>query len=245
MVIWSLNDIKPDPLDMLFRYASGAFPCFLTDDVHGPKGWMKCDYRGVQKLDTIHVPSGQKRYVFSKKWDVHCNRAFEQVVRHCADLQRDGYSWISEDIIGSFVALHQMGFAHSFEAWEGDRLVAGFFGVQLGGVITCESMFHRVDHAGKAAYVRTLLDLKERGFSLVDVNFPAEHFARWGAGWMPQWEFEHAIRRELKRPVSISDEFPARSLPTSVTARLALSRVASAVSNRLSLRRSESAAGAA
>jgi leucyl/phenylalanyl-tRNA---protein transferase len=181
MLIWSSLDLRPDdPVHMLWRYANGAFPCFVSDDVHGPVGWIKCSHRGVLWLDKLHAGDKQRRQILDKRFEFRCNAAFEQVVRFCADPGRDGFTWLTEDLIGGMLRLREMGFAHSFEAWEAGELAGGAFGIQFGAVMMIQSIFHRADNAGKAAFVRGMLHLRERGFELIDLNLLPEHAVRWG-----------------------------------------------------------------
>ena len=96
------------------------------------------------------------------------NTAFEEVIRACAGVDRgpdDAGTWISEEIIESYCALHELGYAHSVEAWEGEQLVGGLYGVALGGAFFGESMFHRVTDASKVALVALVERLRERAAS--------------------------------------------------------------------------------
>lgn len=208
---------REDQTDVLWHYLAGFFPCYLQDDA-GPIGWLKFSHRAIQPLDQIHIGEKQKREVFARKFDLRIDQAFDDVIERCADPSRDGGNWIYPEVRRVFKKLHRMGFARSFEAWEGDRLVGGWFGIQIGSFITCESMFHDVNNAGKAAYVRGLLHLRDRGFTFVDVNFVSDHLARWGARYIHQWRFESMLRQAAFDPRPVVEGGPTPTLPASIRA---------------------------
>jgi leucyl/phenylalanyl-tRNA--protein transferase len=233
--ILATPDFRPDPITMLRRYADGYFPCFLRDGARGGAvGWRKYSHRGVQFLDErIRIAPKQKRYVFASRFQVKFNTAFGDVVRACADLARDGYTWITPGLADGFAKLHEMGYAHSFECWEDGRLVGGAFGLQLGSIVTIESMFHTADHASKAAYGQTLLRLRERGFTLVDVNDATDHFARFGAETIRQWRYDQLLRAALNDRPSLDEAFPARPLPLRLQIELPVARAFQGIKRRV------------
>jgi len=131
------------------------------------------------------------------------------------------------------VALHKLGFAHSFEAWNEGKLVGGAFGVQLGSMISCDSMFHRMSNASKAAYGQTLVHLQKRGFKVVDTNGVANHQVNYGEEWIPQWRYERLILECLRESPSLTDGRPNPPLPWEVRALIPALRPARKVLNRL------------
>jgi len=221
---------------MLSRYARGFMPSF-PDARTGCVTWCRTSHRGVQFLDQIHIPKKQRQYVFSKRFEVRYNTAFEAVVRHCADPTRDAErtTWLSTGLVEGLVALHRRGFASSFEAWEGGELVGGGFGVLIGGFVSVDSMFHLTDDASKAAYVQMLLGLRDRGFGVVDVNEPSPFMARWGAKWVPAWQFDALQREAMGREVTFLDGRPAPRLPRALRLTLAARRVRLALARRVGL----------
>ena len=235
--IYPDEDFCPSLHQTLHRYFTGWYPCPLGETQDTPNGWRKFSHRGIQWLDLkkIHIGAKQKRYVFSPKFQIRYNTAFKEVVAGCADITRDGHTWITPSLVDLYCTLRKLGFAHSFECWQDGQLVGGAFGIQIGGMMTIESMFHRVDHASKAAYVQTLLRLVERGFKLLDVNVAVGHFTRFGAETVPQWQFEEYLRDVRNLSPSLADEFPAPVLPLSVKLHIPFSRVVGAVTKRLRL----------
>jgi leucyl/phenylalanyl-tRNA--protein transferase len=187
-----------DPALVVRAYRQGIFPMAMED---GSIGWFSPDPRGVIPLDQFHVPSRLARLLRQHRFDVTVDRAFEDVMRACAD-DRDEGTWISDDIIECYSALHRLGLAHSVEAWREGRLVGGLYGVHLGGAFFGESMFHRETDASKVA-LATLVDrLQRKSFGLLDVQWLTPHLATFGAVEIPRDlyldQLKHALRRECR-----------------------------------------------
>jgi leucyl/phenylalanyl-tRNA--protein transferase len=200
----------------------------MPDWINGSDGevaWIKREHRGIQWLDKIHLPkkSQHLKYILQPKFTIKYDTAFEQVVRACADLKREGKTWIREELSRSYCALHKLGYAHSFEAWDGDKLVAGAFGLQMGQIMSIDSVFHHVSNAGMAVYGQTLLRLRDRGFKLVDVNYVSGPFARFGEEWVPQWRFEQLLRETSAAWPTLKDGDPTMRLPSGLRTLLPLS----------------------
>jgi leucyl/phenylalanyl-tRNA--protein transferase len=187
------------PSDLLLAaYASGWFP--MADDA-GHISWYSPDPRGIIPLETFHVPARLQRVVRGGTFRIAIDTAFGAVIRACAAAERDpddAGTWISEEIIDSYEALHDLGYAHSVEAWQGDRLVGGLYGVALGGAFFGESMFHRVTDASKAALVALVGRLRERGFTLLDSQWITPHLAQFGAVEIPRTDYLQRLERSLK-----------------------------------------------
>ena len=225
MLPWPSRSVSDNPLHTLWHYAHGRMPDWVNGS-DGQVAWIKREHRGIQWLDKIHLPkkSQHLKYILQPKFTIKFDTAFDQVVLACADLKREGKTWIREELHRAYCALHKMGFAHSFEAWDGDKLVAGAFGLQMGAIMTIDSVFHHVSNAGIAVYGQTLLRLKDRGFKLVDVNYVSGPFARFGEEWVPQWKFEELLAQMLNQHPTITDGAPAPVLPKRISALLPLSR---------------------
>ena len=225
MLFPAARAISDNPLHALWHAAQGRLPDWINGD-HGEIAWVKRDHRGIQWLDRIQLPrkSQHRKYILQPQFDIRFDTAFEQVLRACADPQREGKTWICDELCRAYCGLHEMGFAHSFEAWDGDRLVAGAFGLQLGAVMSIDSVFHRASNAGIAVYGQTLLRLRERGFKLVDVNYVSQSFARFGEEWVPQWRFEQLLRQFIHERPSLCDDRPNPRLPIKLRALLPISR---------------------
>ena len=177
------------PSDLLVSaYASGWFPMAVEP---GEIRWYSPDPRGIIPLDGFHVPSRLARVVRSGRFEVAINRDFDGVIRACAEAEREDEAgtWIDDEIMASYRALHRSGLAHSVEAWEDGRLAGGLYGVALGGAFFGESMFHRVTDASKVALVALVEHLRATGATLLDVQWTTEHLISLGAIDVPRPEY--------------------------------------------------------
>jgi leucyl/phenylalanyl-tRNA---protein transferase len=225
MLLWSSCKVSDNPWHILWHYAHGRMPDWINGG-SGEVAWIKRKHRGIQWLDKINLPkkSQHLKYILQPKFTIKLNTAFDQVVRACADLKREGKTWITQELFRGYCALHKLGFAHSFEAWDGEKLVAGAFGLQMGSIMSIDSVFHHVSNAGMAVYGQTLLRLKDRGFKLVDVNYVSGPFARFGEEWVPQWKFEELLAEMMKQRLTLADGMTSPTLPRGMSMMLPLSR---------------------
>ena len=186
------------PSDLLLAaYASGWFP--MADEA-GIISWYSPDPRGVMPLDTFHVPSRLQRTLRRSSLQVQVDTAFPEVMRACAEAERDsedGGTWISDEIIASYCALHSLGYAHSVEVRDGDRLVGGLYGVALGGAFFGESMFHTATDASKIALVTLIERLRDRGFTLLDTQWVTPHLEQFGAIEIPRPDYLQRLEASL------------------------------------------------
>ena len=227
------DHITSNPMDILWHYARGAMPFWLNGN-DGPIGWVRGTHRGVQRLDRIHIPKGQKRYVYSTKFEIRYDVAFEEVVRACADIRREGKTFISEELIQGYIALNKLGFAHSYEAWCDGALAGGGFGLQLGSLLTIDSLFYRVSNAAKAAYGQTLLRMADRGFRIMDTNVVSPHMVNYGEEWMPMWEYDMILSDCLKESPSLTDDRPYPAVPWQIRYGVPVNRLVRKITRKLS-----------
>src|ERR1700741_3604494 len=129
----STNVIEPELL--LGGYASGYFP--MAESKNGEIKWFSPDPRGIIPLDAFTVSRSLHQTIKKKRFDIRCNTAFEAVMRYCAERED---TWISEEIIQSYVQLYQRGYAHSVESWKEEKLVGGLYVVAIGGSFFGESI---------------------------------------------------------------------------------------------------------
>lgn len=187
------------PTDLLLSaYASGWFPMAVDG---GEIRWFSPDPRGIIPLDAFHVPSRLARVIRTGRFRIAIDTAFEAVIRACAAAERDyddPGTWISDEIVESYVALHARGFAHSVEAWAGDRLVGGLYGVALAGAFFGESMFHRETDASKVALVSLVERLRACGYVLLDTQWVTGHLEQFGAVEIPRAEYLERLAAALK-----------------------------------------------
>ena len=177
--------VRLDPETLLAAYSQGVFP---MGDRDGSIRWYSADPRGVIPLDRFHIPSTLAALVRRNKFDIRINSDFETTMRGCMAARPDG-TWINEKIVAAYVRLHQLGYAHSVEAWLDNKLAGGLYGVSLGSAFFGESMFNRVRDASKVALVHLVNRLRERGFELLDTQATTEHLRRFGCIDIPADEY--------------------------------------------------------
>ncbi|HEY6105697.1 MAG TPA: leucyl/phenylalanyl-tRNA--protein transferase [Anaeromyxobacteraceae bacterium] len=186
---------------LLAAYAAGVFPWYSQGL---PILWWSPDPRLVLFPGELHVSRSLGRTLRSGRFQVRADTAFERVIRGCAGQARPGQdgTWITPEMIEAYLRLHRRGFAHSFEAWEGEALAGGLYGVSLGAAFFGESMFADRPDASKTAFVRSVEWLAARGFQLVDCQVKTAHLQRFGAREIPRRQFLARLARALERPAA-------------------------------------------
>ena len=186
------------PSDLLVSaYSSGWFPMGVGG---GEIRWYSPDPRGIIPLDGFHLPARLARLARGGKFRIEIDRDFGGVMRACAETEREGDeqgTWIDDQIIESYAALHAEGLAHSIETWQGDRLVGGLYGVALGGAFFGESMFHHVTDASKVALVALVERLRASDFQLLDVQWVTPHLEQFGAIEIPRRKYLKLLQESL------------------------------------------------
>ena len=174
------GDLPPERL--INAYCCGIFPWFNEDD---PILWWSLDPRMVLYPDEFRYSKSLRRVVKSGKYEVRIDTQFEQVMHHCAHVDRTAQgqtgTWITEDMVNAYVHLHRLGLAHSFETYYQDTLVGGLYGVSLGPFFFGESMFHTMPDASKVAFVRLVQFCTDYHFRLIDAQQESPHLASLGA----------------------------------------------------------------
>jgi leucyl/phenylalanyl-tRNA--protein transferase len=180
---------------VLDAYRAGIFP--MADE--GELYWFSPNPRCVFPLDAFHVPRSVRQTIRRGKFEVRVDTAFDDVIAACAD--RPEGTWISDEIMHVYRALHRQGHAHSVECWHAGQLAGGLYGVTLGGAFFGESMFTRVTDASKVALVALVERLRARGFMLLDTQWCTPHLARFGAQYIPRSEYRRRLNLALALPV--------------------------------------------
>ncbi|MCB9591479.1 MAG: leucyl/phenylalanyl-tRNA--protein transferase [Sandaracinaceae bacterium] len=188
-----------DPRRLILAYSEGIFPWPTTGF---PLLWFSPDPRFLIELPDVHVSRSLRKVVRREPYEITVDTAFESVIVACGELPRptQAGTWITDDLVDGYLGLHELGLAHSVEAWEGDELVGGLYGVSLGGVFFGESMFARRPDASKVAFVTLLGHLVTWGFAIVDCQVYTEHLARFGAVSWPRSRFLAALHEALTLP---------------------------------------------
>ncbi len=170
-----------DPQLVLGAYSVGVFP--MADDRDAASVyWVEPRRRAILPLDGFRLSRSLRKRIVSDRFRVTVDTAFERVVQLCAEsVEGRPETWINAGIERVFVTLHAMGFAHSVECWDGDRLVGGLYGLALGRAFFGESMVSRATDASKVALAALVARLKAGGFTLLDCQFQTSHLESLGA----------------------------------------------------------------
>jgi leucyl/phenylalanyl-tRNA---protein transferase len=196
------GDLRPERL--LAAYRQGIFPWYNDGD---PICWWSPDPRAIFELDGLHVSRRLARTLRSGRFTVTFDRAFNEVLRGCADRPGEG-TWITADMSAAYQEMHRLGHAHSVEVWDGEVLAGGLYGVAVGGLFAGESMFTRVRDASKVALVFLVRHLRERGFRLFDIQLLTEHTARLGAVEIPRTEYLRRLAEALRCELAFGSSGP-------------------------------------
>lgn len=191
------GDLRPERL--LLAYSHGIFPWYQRGE---PILWHSPDPRMVLVADRLRVPRSLAKAVRKAPFRLTLDTAFARVIDGCATAKRHGQrgTWITPAMKSAYTDLHRQGLAHSVEAWEGDALAGGLYGVCLGAAFFGESMFTRVPDASKVAFVALVRQLERWGITLVDCQVYTDHLSRFGAEEWPRSEFLAALKKALARP---------------------------------------------
>ena len=181
--------------DLLYGYMNGIFPMAESD---GTIYWYSPDPRAVIPIDS-YKPSKSLRPVLNKKtFEIKVNANFESVMRGCSKPRSlEDSTWISEEIIESYTALHNLGYAHSVEAWREDKLVGGLYGVSINGVFFGESMFSMESNSSKVAFHYLIEILRANQFELLDTQFINDNVLRYGAIEISREDYMRRLQKAL------------------------------------------------
>jgi leucyl/phenylalanyl-tRNA---protein transferase len=188
------GDLSPQRL--LNAYASGIFPWYSEDE---PILWWSPDPRSVLLPGDLHVSRSMKKLLEKKKFSVKYDRDFKSVIENCgAPRKKEQGTWITSDIKEAYISLHRLGFAHSVEVYQDNKLVGGLYGVSLGKCFFGESMFSLVPNASKYAFITFVREISRMGFLIVDCQVPNPHLTRLGAREIPRAEFLERLEKGLQ-----------------------------------------------
>lgn len=170
---------------LLAAYTQGLFPMAEAADSQRVL-WFCPEMRGQLSIPDMHVPKRLKKTVRQMKlksgeYEIEINADFERVIKECAKETNDRPdTWINGQIECAYVELHEKGYAHSVECWQGGEMVGGLYGVAIGGAFFGESMFSRVSDASKVCLVHLAARLNHAGFLVLDTQFTNEHLEQFG-----------------------------------------------------------------
>lgn len=191
------GDLRPDRL--LLAYRSGIFP-WPTEGL--PLLWFSPNPRLILRPGDVHVSKSLAKELRKVRWKVTFDTSFSYVIRACAQIPREGQpgTWITPSMIRAYECLHELGYAHSVEAWCDSKLAGGLYGVSLGAAFFGESMFSIVPNASKIALVTLAHQLERWGYHFIDCQMVTEHLLRFGACPLSRKEFLQYVGIALKFP---------------------------------------------
>lgn len=185
------GDLSPQRL--VVAYANGIFPWYNENE---PLLWWSLDPRLIIRPGEMRVSKSLRRTIRSGKFEVRIDTNFREVMLHCAATPRKGQegTWIQDEMVGAYCELHNLGIAHSFEAYQDGELVGGLYGVSIGKVFFGESMFHTVADASKVAFYHLHQFLQEHDFKLIDCQQETSHLMSLGAYSIPRKDFLEELK---------------------------------------------------
>lgn len=192
---------------LLCAYESGIFPWFSEGE---PLLWWSPDPRGVLFIAEYHCSKSFKKFLKKHPFQVTMDKAFEEVICACAHTPRgERGTWITQDMQQAYARLHQAGFAHSIEVWEGNELVGGLYGIGIGQVFCGESMFHTRTNASKLAFHALVRYMQAHHCKLIDCQMQTEHLSSLGAKSLGRTRFLHHLKSELNKdyPADLWQDF--------------------------------------
>lgn len=193
---------RPEPALLEEAYTRGIFP-WPVDGY--PLLWFSPPERGVLFFEELHVPRSLAQARRRTRLTFSIDRAFERVIGACAEVERahESGTWIKSWMIRGYCEFHRLGRAHSVEAWEGDELVGGLYGVDAGGAFAGESMFHLRPNASKLALLSLIDHLRARGLDWLDIQVMTPHMEALGARLIPREEFLQLLARTQARGLKL------------------------------------------
>ncbi len=183
------------PRTLLAAYDDGVFPWFCEGD---PVLWWSPNPRAVMEYANFHISKSLAKTIRREKFRITFDTAFTAVMSACGDNRNDG-TWINSEMLAAYTVMHDLGYAHSVEAWLDGQLVGGVYGIGIGGFFSAESMFHTETDASKVALASLLQRLESRDFQLVDLQIINDHTRSLGATELSREVYLQRLRWAKKR----------------------------------------------
>ena len=187
------------PIFLLSAYQQGLFPWFNEDD---PILWWSPNPRMVLYPDNYKLSKSMRLLINKKTFELRIDTNFPSVIKACAHMPRFGQdgTWLTNDMIDAYIALHNLGFVHSFETYYENKLVGGLYGVSLGNAFFGESMFHEMDNASKFAFFHLVQFARLYKFQFIDAQQSTQHLQSMGAEDVPRADFLKELKSVLSHP---------------------------------------------
>ena len=182
---------------LLLAYRQGIFPWYEGQHIL----WWCPDPRFVLFPDELKESKSMRQLFKKKTFDLRVDTAFSEVIANCKTISRrdQGGTWITDEVKAAYTRLHELGHAHSAEAWSDGELVGGLYGIRMGKVFFGESMFSKKSNASKYAFIQYVQQLRDEGVELIDCQVYTEHLESLGARMIPREEFTSMLNRLIGR----------------------------------------------
>ncbi|MBC8062566.1 MAG: leucyl/phenylalanyl-tRNA--protein transferase [Clostridiaceae bacterium] len=183
------------PLRLMIAYRNGIFPWFSEGD---PILWWSPNPRFIIYPRDIKISHSMKKLLKKNVYRISFDTCFREVISNCASVRKESGTWINEGMIEAYCKLHELGHAHSVEAWQGGKLVGGLYGINIGKCFFGESMFSTMDNASKVAFITLCKKLEEEEYVMVDCQVYTKHLESLGAISIPREEFLELIEKGIE-----------------------------------------------
>jgi leucyl/phenylalanyl-tRNA---protein transferase len=189
------GDLSPGRLLLAYRW--GIFPWYHEGQ---PVLWWWLAPRLMVRPEDVHVSHSVRGVINKKKFKVTIDQDFKSVIERCGSVRREGQegTWIMPEMIEAYTTLHQLGYAHSVEVWEGGQLVGGLYGIALGRIFFGESMFAESPNASKVGFVFFAKHLVSLGFTWIDCQQDTPHMRSLGADLVEEEDFMDILRENQR-----------------------------------------------
>ncbi|SNR56272.1 leucyl/phenylalanyl-tRNA--protein transferase [Maribacter sedimenticola] len=178
---------------LVLAYTNGIFPWFNDES---PILWWSPDPRMVLYPDKVKISKSMRKVLRDNRFRLTKNTCFQQVLEHCSSIEREGQdgTWITQNMKKAYCAMHEKGYATSYEVWEQNELVGGLYGIDLGHIFCGESMFSITSNASKFAFIKLAEDLHAKGYKAIDCQLYTAHLASLGAQEIPREKFMELLK---------------------------------------------------
>ena len=197
---------------ILKGYSLGVFP--MSESFDDPKiYWINPKKRGIIPIKDFKISKSLKKEIKKNKFKITINKNFNKVITNCAKKTKNRpKTWINKKIIDSYSNLHEIGHAHSIEAWFQNKLVGGLYGVSLGSAFFGESMFSTMPNASKICLVYLIANLNKKGFTLLDTQFVNPYLKKLGAIEISRKKYLKILGNSLKKNIDFNKKIPQSSI---------------------------------
>lgn len=188
--------LKPE--NMIYLYSIGAFP---MADENGELNWYMPNIRAIIPLDTYNVPRTLRKHMEKSDYEYRYDENILRVIKLCAQRRE---TWISDELISAYKNLIERGHVHTVEVYQKNKLLGGLYGISYKGAFFGESMFSKVSQSSKAALIKLLERLNERGFVMLDIQFITKHLEMFGAKEISMEDYRQLLMKAYSKSVTFT-----------------------------------------